>query len=279
MSSTFRRPSPLPGFAPTMAYTLVYLLLIVLLPLSSLFLQLGNLTWESFREAVFDARVLASYRLTFGLSAAAALFDLVFGFLVAWTLVRYRFPGRDLLDATIDIPFTLPTAVSGIALTAIWASNGWIGSWLDGFGIRVAYTSWGIFLALAFIGLPFVVRTLQPAIEELDAEQEAAAAGLGAGRFAIFARVLLPALVPAAVTGFALAFARGLGEYGSVVFISGNMPFRTEIVSLLIVTKLEQYDTNGAAAIAVVMLGASFLILLAINLLQQRVRRLLGSEG
>jgi len=263
-----KQHSVLPGFGLTLGYTFLYLRLIVLIPLSALFAQTLNLSFSEFWKHVTSPRVLASYRLTFGASLIGAAINAVFGFLVAWCLVRYRFPGRRLMDALVDLPFALPTAVSGIALTTVYSKNGWIGQYLEPLGIKAAYSSLGVVIALTFIGLPFVVRTLQPAIEELEKEAEEAAASLGASRFQTFARVIFPTILPALLTGFALAFARALGEYGSVVFISGNMPGRTEITSLLIITKLEQYDYAGATAIAVVMLVASFLILLSINLLQ-----------
>ncbi len=268
MSFGFFRPRVLPGFGLTLGYTLLYLSLIVLIPLSALFLRTATIPWEAFWSTVTDPRVVASYKLTFGTSLVGAIVNVIFGFVVAWTLVRYRFPGRKLIDALVDLPFALPTAVSGIALTAIYSKNGWIGQFLEPMGIKAAFSPLGITIALTFIGLPFVVRTLQPALEELDGESEEAAASLGASRWQAFWRVILPSVTPALLTGFALAFARALGEYGSVVFISGNMPMRTEITSLLIITKLEQYDYAGATAIAVVMLLASFVILLAINVLQ-----------
>lgn len=268
MAFKFKSHSVLPGFGLTLGYTLTYLSLIVLIPLAALFLKSASLPWEKFWHAVTEPRVMASYRLTFGASFVAAVVNAFLGFIVAWTLVRYRFPGRKFIDAIVDLPFALPTAVSGIALTAIFARNGWIGQFLEPLGIKVAFTPLGITIALIFIGLPFVVRTLQPALEELDGELEEAAGSLGASRWITFRRVLLPTVMPALITGFALAFARAVGEYGSVVFISGNMPMRTEITSLLIITKLEQYDFAGASAIAVVMLMASFLILLTINIVQ-----------
>jgi sulfate transport system permease protein len=268
MRLAFPRRRVLPGLGLTLGYTLFYLSLIVLIPLSALFIRTASMPWEDFWKAVTDARVVASYKLTFGASLIGALINAVFGFVVAWTLVRYRFPGHKIIDALIDLPFALPTAVSGIALTAIYAKNGWIGQWLEPLGIKAAFSPLGITIALTFIGLPFVVRTLQPALEELDGEAEEASASLGANRWQTFWRVVLPTVLPALLTGFALAFARALGEYGSVVFISGNMPMRTEITSLLIITKLEQYDYAGATAIAVVMLMASFVLLLAINALQ-----------
>lgn len=266
----------LPGLPLTMGVTLTTLSLVVLLPLSAAFFMAGGMGWSAFAEAAFSPRVLASYRLTFGVSLAAALINAACGLLVAWVLVRFRFPGRKLVDALVDLPFALPTAVAGIALTAIYSRNGWMGSWLEELGIKVAFTPLGIAVALVFIGLPFVVRTLQPVIEDLDRELEEASRTLGAGRFTTFRRVIFPLLLPPLLTGFALAFARGIGEYGSVVFISGNMPMRTEIAPLLIVTKLEQYDTAGATAIAVVMLVTSFALLLGINLLQRWSRQRLG---
>jgi len=241
----------------------------VLIPLSALFLRSARLSWEQFWQAAASPRVLASYRLSFGAALVAATVNAVFGFVVAWVLVRYRFRGRRLIDALIDLPFALPTAVSGIALTSIYASNGWIGRLLAPLGVKVAFTPVGVALALTFIGLPFVVRTLQPALADLDPEVEEAAASLGAGRWQTFRRVIVPTVLPALATGFALAFARALGEYGSIVFIAGNLPLRTEIAPLLIIMKLEQYDYAGATAIAVVMLVASFLLLLLINGLQR----------
>lgn len=273
MQLRLKQYSPLPGFGLTLGYTLPYLSLIVLLPLTALFMRSTSMTLDQFWQTIVDPRVIASYRLTFGTSLIGALINLFFGFIVAWSLVRYRFPGRKILDALVDLPFALPTAVSGIALTTIYAKNGWMGCLLEPLGIKVAFTPLGITLAMTFIGLPFVVRTLQPALEELDGETEEAAASLGAGRWQTFWRVILPTVLPALLTGFALAFARALGEYGSVVFISGNMPMKTEISSLLIITKLEQYDIAGATAIAIVMLMVSFLILLSINGLQWWVSR------
>jgi sulfate transport system permease protein len=258
----------LPGFGLTLGFTIFYMSLIVLIPLSALFTKTATMGLSEFWEAVTSARVLASYKLTFGASFAAALVNTVFGFVTAWVLVRYNFPGKRIVDAAVDLPFALPTAVSGIALTAIYSKNGWIGQWLEPLGIKAAYSPLGVAIALTFIGLPFVVRTLQPAMEDLNKELEEASASLGATRLKTFIRVLLPPLVPPLLTGFALAFARAIGEYGSVVFISGNMPMRTEITSLLIITKLEQFDYAGATAIAVVMLMVSFVLLLIINLLQ-----------
>lgn len=265
-----KRYTILPGFGLTLGFTITYLSLLVLLPLAGLFGGVFHLDWKTFCSVVADPRVVAAYRLTLLTALAAALVNSVFGFIVAWCLVRYRFPGRRLVDAMVDLPFALPTAVSGIVLTTVYAKNGWLGSLLAPLGIKVAYTELGITVALIYIGLPFVVRMVAPALEDLDAELEEAAGSLGANRFQTFTRVLLPALVPALTSGFALSFARALGEYGSVIFIAGNMPMRTEIVSLLIVTKLEQYDYAAATAIAVVMLVASFLMLLTINLLQWR---------
>jgi sulfate/thiosulfate transport system permease protein len=258
----------LPGFGLTVGFTLFYLSLIVLIPLSATFFKASALGWGHFVEAVTAPRVLASYRLSFGASLLASLINGFFGFVIAWVLARYTFPGRKLVDALVDLPFALPTAVAGIALTAIYAKNGWIGHLLEPLGVKVAFTPLGVLVALVFIGLPFVVRTLQPVIEDLDAEIEEAAASLGATRWQAIRRVILPALFPALLTGTAMAFARAIGEYGSVVFISGNMPMKTEITPLLIITKLEQYDYAGATALAVVMLVASFLLLLTINALQ-----------
>jgi sulfate transport system permease protein len=263
-----RKTNVLPGFGLSMGFTITYLCLIVLIPLSAAFLKTATMGWPAFWEAISAPRVLASYRLSFGVSAIAALVNGVFGFIVAWVLARYTFPAKKLVDAFVDLPFALPTAVAGIALTAIYAENGWIGSLLAPLGIKVAFTPLGIGIALIFIGLPFVVRTLQPIIEDLDADVEEAAASLGATRAQTFFRVVLPAVLPAWLTGVAMAFARAVGEFGSVVFISGNMPMKTEITPLLIITKLEQYDYAGATALAVVMLVASFALLLLINLLQ-----------
>jgi len=277
MKLALKQYSVLPGFGLTLGYTLLYLSLIVVVPLWALMVRTASLPWEQFWTTVTDPRVLASYRLTFGASLVAASLNAVFGFVLAWTLVRYRFPGRKLLDALVDLPFALPTAVSGIALTAIFAKTGWIGQYLGPLGIKAAFSPLGVTIALTFIGLPFVVRTLQPALEELDAQAEEASASLGASRLQTFWRVIMPSVLPALLTGFALAFARALGEYGSVVFISGNMPLKTEITSLLVLTKLEQYDFAGASAIAMTMLTASFAILLAINVLQWWISRLKGA--
>jgi sulfate transport system permease protein len=270
-----RRHSVLPGFDLALGFTLLYLSLIVLLPLSAAFLKTFTLTWGAFWEAVAAPRVMASYRLTFGASFAAALLNGLFGLVVAWVLVRYEFPFKRVVDALVDLPFALPTAVAGIALTAIYAQNGWIGQWLP---FKVSFTPVGVFVALTFIGLPFVVRTLQPVLEDVSAELEEASATLGATRWQTFRHVIFPILTPALLTGFALAFARALGEYGSVIFIAGNMPMVSEITPLLIITKLEQYDYAGATAIAVVMLVVSFALLLAINALQAWSRRRQGGH-
>lgn len=271
-----KRHSVLPGFDLALGFTLLYLGFIVLIPLSAAFLKTFTMTWPAFWEAVSSPRVVASYRLTFGASLAAALLNTGFGLVIAWVLVRYEFPFKRIVDALVDLPFALPTAVAGIALTALYAENGWIGQWLKLIGVKVSYTPLGVFVALTFIGLPFVVRTVQPVLEDLQKEFEEAAATLGASRRQTFLRVILPIVTPALLTGFALAFARALGEYGSVIFIAGNMPMISEITPLLIITKLEQYDYTGATAIAVVMLVASFALLLAINLLQAWTRRRQG---
>lgn len=268
-----KRHSVLPGFDLALGFVLLYLSLIVLIPLSATFLKTATLTWDQFVAAVATPRVVASYRLTFGASFAAALLNAFFGLVIAWVLVRYHFPGKRVVDALVDLPFALPTAVAGIALTAIYAQNGVIGQYLP---FKVSYTPLGVWVALVFIGLPFVVRTLQPVLEDVNRELEEAAATLGANRWQTFSRVIFPILMPALLTGFALAFARALGEYGSVIFIAGNMPMVSEITPLLIITKLEQYDYAGATAIAVVMLVASFVLLLAINLLQAWARRRQG---
>jgi sulfate transport system permease protein len=268
-----KRHTVLPGFDLALGFALLYLSLIVLVPLSAAFLKTFTLTWDQFLEATTTPRVMASYRLTFGASFLAALLNAVFGLITAWVLVRYEFPFKRLVDALVDLPFALPTAVAGIALTALWAQNGWIGQWLP---FKVSFTPIGVWVALVFIGLPFVVRTLQPVLEDVNRELEEAAATLGATRWQTFTKVILPILMPALLTGFALAFARALGEYGSVIFIAGNMPMVSEITPLLIITKLEQYDYAGATAIAVVMLVASFLMLLVINLLQAWSRKRQG---
>ena len=264
----WKRPSVLPGFGLAFGYTLLYLSLIVLVLLSAAFFKTFTLTWPAFWETVTAPRVLASLRLSFGASLIAALINAAFGLLVAWVLVRYRFLGRRVIDALVDLPFALPTAVAGIALTAVYAKNGWLGSFLEPLGIKVAFTPLGVLVALTFIGLPFVVRTVQPVLEDFEPELEEAAATLGADRWQTFWRVIIPAVGPALLTGFTLAFARAVGEYGSVIFIAGNMPMVSEITPLLIITKLEQYDYAGATAIAVVMLVMSFALLLLINLLQ-----------
>ncbi len=271
--STFKQHSILPGFNLALGFTLLYLSLIVLIPLSAAFIRTAELSWPEFWSIVTTPRVVASYRLTFGASFAAACVNVVFGLLVAWVLVRYHFPGKKLVDALVDLPFALPTAVAGIALTALYAGNGWIGQFLEPLGIKVAFTPIGIFVALTFIGLPFVVRTVQPVLEDIESELEEAAATLGANRWQTFTRVIFPVIFPALMTGFALAFARAIGEYGSVIFIAGNMPMISEITPLLIVTKLEQYDYAGATALSVVMLVISFILLLIINLLQWWSRR------
>ena len=268
-SIVWRKPSVIPGFGLTLGYTLFYLSLIVLIPLAGLLLRPLELGWQSFWHAVWEPRVRASLELSFGVALIAAAINAVFGGIVAWVLVRYEFPGRRIVDALVDLPFALPTAVAGIALTALYAPNGWIGALLAPLGIKVAFTRLGILIALTFIGLPFVVRTLEPVLQDLDPEFEEAAATLGAGRWQAFWRVILPAILPALLTGVALAFARAVGEYGSVIFIAGNMPMISEIAPLMIIAKLEEYDYAGAAAIGVAMLAVSFAILLAINLLQR----------
>ncbi|MGV8898332.1 MAG: sulfate ABC transporter permease subunit CysT [Burkholderiaceae bacterium] len=258
----------MPGFGLTLGFTLFYLSLIVLIPLSAVFLKTFTLSWDAFWAAVTSDRVVASYKLTFGASLLAAALNVVFGGIVAWVLVRYRFPGKKFIDALVDLPFALPTAVAGIALTALYAPNGWFGRFLEPLGIKVAFTPLGVLIALTFIGLPFVVRTVQPVLEDAERELEEAAASLGANPLQTFSRVIFPTILPALMTGFALAFARATGEYGSVIFIAGNMPMVSEITPLFIITKLEQYDYAGATAIASVMLIASFLMLLLINVLQ-----------
>ncbi|MCL2329751.1 MAG: sulfate ABC transporter permease subunit CysT [Phycisphaerae bacterium] len=264
-----KQPSVLPGFGPTMGLTLFYLSLIVLIPLGSLLLKATQLSGSQFWSIVTDPRAIVSYKITLGASFIAAFINVIFGGLAAWVLVRYRFPGRKLMDALVDLPFALPTSVAGIALTSLYVDHGWIGRWLAPHGLHVAFTPVGIVVALTFIGFPFVVRTVQPVIEELDAEIEESAASLGASRWQTIVRVIVPQLWPAVLTGFALALARAIGEYGSVVFISGNLPMKTEISPLLIVMKLEQFDYAGAVAIAVVMLVMSFVLLLGINVLQR----------
>jgi sulfate transport system permease protein len=273
MPFRLKQPSVLPGFNLALGYTLLYMSLIVLIPLSAVFLKTAQLSWEQFWAIATAPRVLASYRLTFGASLIAALVNTGAGAIVAWVLVRYHFPGRRLVDAMVDLPFALPTAVAGIALTALYAGNGWIGGLLAPLGIKVAFTPLGVIVALIFISMPFVVRTVQPVLEDLEPEVEEAAASLGATRWQTFSRIILPAIQPALLTGFTLAFARSIGEYGSVIFIAGNLPMVSEITPLLIVSKLEQYDYRGATAIAVVMLVISFVLLLLINLLQWWSRR------
>ena len=271
------RKNVLPGFNLSLGYTIFYLSLIVLIPLSAAFIKTTELSLNEFWAVVSTPRVVASYKLTFGASFIAALINAVFGLLTAWVLVRYTFPGKKIIDALVDLPFALPTAVAGIALTAVYSNNGWIGSWLEPHGIKVAFTPLGVVVALTFIGLPFVVRTVQPVLEDLEAETEEAAASLGANRWQTFYKIIFPAVWPALLTGFALAFARAIGEYGSVIFIAGNMPMVSEITPLIIITKLEQYDYAGATAVAVVMLVISFILLFAINGLQWWLSRRNGS--
>jgi len=263
----------LPGFAPTIGFTIFYLSLIVLIPLSALVFRTSTLGWNEFIAIVTEPRVVASYRVTFGAAIVAASVNAIFGVLLAWVLVRYTFPGRKIVDALVDLPFALPTAVAGITLATIYSPSGWVGRYLEPLGIKAAFTPLGITLAMIFIGLPFVVRTVQPVMEDIEVELEEAAACLGATRFQTLSRVIFPALLPSILTGFALAFARGVGEYGSIIFIAGNMPMVSEITPLLIITKLEQFDYPGATAIALVMLLASFFMLLVINLLQKWSRR------
>jgi len=270
MILTLKKRSVLPGFGLALGWTLFYLCLMVLIPLSTVFIKSASLSWAQFWDAVTSPRALASYRLSFGASFVAALINAVFGLLVAWILVRYRFPFRRILDGLVDLPFALPTAVAGIVLTTLYSPNGWVGSRLARLGIKVAYTPLGVMVALTFIGLPFVVRTVQPVLQDLDVGLEEAAHSLGANLWQTFRRVLLPELLPAWITGSTLAFARALGEYGSVVFIAGNMPLRTEITPLLIMTKLDQFDYAGASAIALVFLVVSFSLLLLVNVMQRR---------
>ena len=269
----------LPGFSLTLGYTLLYLSTIVLIPISALFFKTFAMTFDQFWAAVTSPRVLASYKLTFGASLIAALVNLVFGLLLAWVLVRYRFPGKKLVDALVDLPFALPTAVAGISLTALLAGNGWIGQYLEPLGIKLAFTPAGVVIALIFVGLPFVVRTVQPVLEDAEKELEEAATSLGATRLQIFTKVILPHIMPALLTGFAMAFARAIGEYGSVIFIAGNMPMISEITPLIIIGKLEQYDYAGATAVALVMLLISFVLLLVINALQGWQRRHTGAPS
>jgi len=273
MFSATRQRRVIPGFGLTMGFTLFYLGFIFLIPVGGLLLYTSMMSWDDFWKAVSHPQVVASYKLSFGASLIGATINLVFGALVAWVLVRYSFPGKKIVDALVDLPFALPTAVAGIALVTLYASTGWVGQYLNVFGIKVAYSQLGVVIALTYIGLPFVVRTVQPVLEDLEAEREEASASLGASRFTTIRRVILPSLMPALLTGYALAFARAVGEYGSVVFISGNMPYRTEITPLLIVSKAEQYDYPGAAAIGTVMLVAAFALLLLINGLQWWTQR------
>lgn len=268
MHLILKQPSVLPGFSLALGFALFYLSVIVLIPLSGLFVKSSSLSWEQFWNVVTTPRAIASYQLTFGASLVGALINGVFGSIIAWVLVRYHFPGRSIIDALVDLPFALPTAVAGITLTAIYASNGWIGQYLEPLGIKVAFTPLGVLVALTFIGLPFVVRTVQPVLQDLDREAEEAATTLGANRWQTFRAVIVPELWPALLTGIAMAFARAVGEYGSVIFIAGNMPLKSEITPLLIMTKLEQYDYMGATALGVVMLVTSFVLALMINLLQ-----------
>lgn len=276
---SFRAPSILPGFGITLGFSTFFLSAIVLIPLAALIAKTGTMGWDEFVATITDARAVASYRLTFGTSLLAALINGIFGFIIAWTLVRYEFPGRKLIDALIDMPFALPTAVSGIALTAVFAHNGWLGQYLAPFGIKVAYSWIGIVVALTLIGLPFVVRSVQPALQEVQRDLEDAAETLGAGRFYTFRRIIFPTVMPALLTGFTMAFARAIGEYGSVIFIAGNLPMKTEITPLLIVIKLEQFDYAGAAALGFSMLVISFIMLLSINLLQTWGRRRFVAAG
>ena len=282
----FDRASPkrtpqrvLPGFRLTLGYTVLYLSLIVLIPITALFFKTFTLTWEQFVFAVTSPRVMASYRLTFGASLIAALVNLVFGLLLAWVLVRYKFPGKKIVDALVDLPFALPTAVAGISLTALLAGNGWLGQYLEPMGIKLAFTPAGVVIALIFVGMPFVVRTVQPVLEDAEKELEEAATALGANRLQIFTKVIFPHIAPALLTGFAMAFARAIGEYGSVIFIAGNMPMVSEITPLIIIGKLEQYDYAGATAVAVVMLVISFILLLVINGLQTWQRKTTGAAS
>jgi len=276
---SFREPSILPGFGLTLGFSTFFLCAIVLIPLAAMVVKTASMGWHDFLVVLLNPRALASYKLTFGCSLLAALINSVFGFLIAWTLVRYEFPGRKFIDALIDMPFALPTAVSGIALTAVFAENGAIGQHLAPLGIKVAYTWIGIVVALTLIGLPFVVRSIQPALQEVQRDLEDAAETLGAGRFYIFRRIILPTVLPALLTGFTLAFARAVGEYGSVIFIAGNLPMKTEITPLLIVIKLEQFDYKGAAALGFIMLVMSFIMLMSINLLQAWGRRRIVAAG
>ena len=276
---SLRQPSILPGFGLTLGFTTFFLSALVLLPLAALVLAAGSMHWGDFARVVSSPRALGSYRLSFGASLLAASINLVFGFIIAWTLTRYEFPGRKIIDALIDMPFALPTAVSGIALTTVFAQNGWIGRYLEPLGVKVAYTWLGVTLALTLISMPFTVRAVQPALLEVQRDLEEAAETLGARRFYVFRRIILPTVLPALLTGFTLAFARAVGEYGSVIFIAGNLPMRTEITPLLIVIRLEEFDYRGAAALGVVMLAISFAVLLTINLLQAWGRRRIVATG
>ena len=276
--STVKTSRVLPGFNLTLGYTLGYLSLLILIPLAAVFLKAAELSWGEFIDVVTAPQVVATYKLSFGASLLAAAINAVFGLMLAWALVRYSFPGKKIVDALIDLPFALPTAVAGIALTALYAKNGWIGQILEPLGIKVAFTPLGVLVALVFIGLPFVVRTVQPILEDFDTEIEEAAASLGAQRWQTFRYVILPILLPALLTGFALAFARAVGEYGSVIFIAGNLPYVSEITPLMIITKLEQYDYRGATAIASVMLLFSFTLLLIINGLQAWAAKRTGRD-
>lgn len=279
-TATKRRPQRvLPGFGLTLGYTLFYLSIIVLIPLSALVFKTFTLTWPQFWQAVSAPRVLASYQLTFGASLIAALVNVVFGLLIAWVLVRYEFPGKKIVDALVDLPFALPTAVAGISLTALLAGNGWVGQYLEPLGIELAFKPAGIVIALIFISLPFIVRTVQPVLQDTEKELEEAASSLGANRWQIFSKVIFPSIAPALLTGFAMAFARAVGEYGSVIFIAGNVPMISEITPLIIIGKLEQYDYAGATAVAVVMLIISFVLLLLINALQGWQRRSAGAQS
>ncbi len=279
-TATKRRPQRvLPGFGLTLGYTLFYLSIIVLIPLSALVFKTFTLTWPQFWQAVSAPRVLASYQLTFGASLIAALVNVVFGLLIAWVLVRYEFPGKKIVDALVDLPFALPTAVAGISLTALLAGNGWVGQYLEPLGLQLAFKPAGIVIALIFISLPFIVRTVQPVLQDTEKELEEAASSLGANRWQIFTKVIFPSIAPALLTGFAMAFARAVGEYGSVIFIAGNVPMISEITPLIIIGKLEQYDYAGATAVAVVMLIISFVLLLLINALQGWQRRSAGAQS
>jgi sulfate/thiosulfate transport system permease protein len=279
LKSSFRQPSILPGFGLTLGFSTFFLSAVVLVPLAALVMKTATMGWDDFVDVLLDPRAVASYRLSFGAAFLAATINSVFGFVIAWTLVRYEFPGRKFIDALIDMPFALPTAVSGIALTAVFAQNGAIGQYLAPLGIQVAYTWIGVVVALTLIGLPFVVRSIQPALQEVQRDLEDAAETLGAGRFTIFRRIILPTVLPALLTGFTLAFARGVGEYGSVIFIAGNLPMKTEITPLLIVIKLEQFEYAAAAALGFIMLIMSFVMLLSINLLQTWGRRRLVASA